>query len=192
MVDDRVLAAAAGIIASRGWAELTLEGVADSAGMSRATLYRRGISREAIASALASRAASGWKSAIWPALTTDGTAVERLALAIRAGCQAIEQFAGILSAGATNPIVDLGRATPIESELGDVFSAPFARLLLDGATDGSIALVADVPATATAIFSILSRSYLALRSGEGMDAARATDALLALVMGGLLPRQESR
>ena len=57
-VDPVVLGAAAAVIAEHGWHELTLERVAAAAGMSRVTLYRRGITKDAIVAALAHRAAN--------------------------------------------------------------------------------------------------------------------------------------
>ena len=170
-----------------GWHGVTLEAVAHRSGISRATLYRRGITREAIATALAEEAAQGWKEAIWPVLIAPGTAAERLELAVRASCAAIDQHARLLASG-PNPVVDPRSTPPVQSGLGDVFVAPFARLLLDGATDGSLAPVSNPTTTATTIFAVLTQSYLALRGDGSIDAATATDTLVALILGGSLPR----
>jgi len=173
-------------MAEHGWPRVTLESIAERASVSRATLYRRGITRESIATALAERAAAGWKEAIWPSLTAAGTAAERLELALRASCAAIDLHASILTA-APNPVVDRTSIPPVDSRLGDVFVAPFVRLLLDGAADGSLAPVASPTATATAIFSLLSHTYLELRNGPG-GTYEATETLVALVLSGALPR----
>jgi AcrR family transcriptional regulator len=187
LIDEKVLRAAAAIMSESGWHGVTLEAVADRSGISRATLYRWGITRDAIAASLAEAAAAGWKSAIWPALTAPGTAAERLELAVRASCAAIDQHARLLGSG-PNPVVDLRSTPPVQSGLGDVFVAPFARLLLDGAADGSLARVADPTTTATAIFAVLTQSYLALRSNGGTDAMTATNTLVDLILAGSLPR----
>jgi AcrR family transcriptional regulator len=186
-IDESILRAAVEIAGDKGWHAVSLEAVAERSGVSRATLYRRGITLEAIASELSDTAAAGWKAAIWPSLTAAGTAAERLELALRASCAAIDAQAGILLGG-PNPIVDRTSMPPITSEAGDVFVAPFVRLILDGAADGSLAPVVNPTATATAIFSVLAHGYLQLRGVDGADAESATDTLVALVLRGALPR----
>lgn len=186
-VGESILRAAAEIIGDKGWQGVSLEAVAERSGVSRATLYRRGVTVEGIAAELGELAAAGWKAAIWPSLTTPGTAAERLELALRASCAAIDLHAGVLIGG-PNLIVDRKVTPPIRSASGDVFVAPFVRLLLDGAADGSLAAVSNPTATATAIFGLLARTYPELRGVEGADAASATDTLVILVLSGALPR----
>jgi len=185
-IDETILLAAVEIVTEKGWRGVSLEAVAERSGVSRATLYRRGITVEGIAAELAEAASEGWRAAIWPSLTASGTAAERLELALRASCAAIDLHAGVLLGG-PNPIVDRTVTPPIRSMSGDVFVAPFARLLLDGVSDGSLTAVPDPTATATAIFSLLAHSYLELRGVDGADAAKAADTLVALVLNGVLP-----
>lgn len=181
-LDDAILAAAARILTEKGWAALTLEAVAEQSGVSRATLYRRGTTRELIAAALAERAAAGWKDAIWPALTAAGSAAERLELALRASCAAIELHPGVLSAP-PNPVVDATATPPIASTLGDVFVDPFERLLADGAADGSLDPGAHRRATATLIFSAVSRGYVAARGV--VSAQDAADTVVRAILRGV-------
>ncbi len=175
-IDDGVLRAAVDVISERGWSEITLERVASAAGVSRVTLYRRGITRELLLAALAARAAEGWRSVLWPALVGSGTAAERLADALRASCTALEQqlplIAGFVSSGAVR---------------SGVFVAPFERLLRDGCADGTLAPRGDVADVAVALFSTLPGAYLALRSSEGWTADRAATVLTGILMHGLLP-----
>src|SRR5258708_13101282 len=67
--DPRLAEATESAIARWGLAATTLERIAAEAGMSRATIYRRGVTRDELVAALTRRAAERFREAIWPALT---------------------------------------------------------------------------------------------------------------------------
>ena len=198
-LDDAVLRAAADVVAQHGWHELTLERVATAAGVSRVTLYRRGVTKQVLGEALAARAAQGWQAAIWPALTGEGTAAERLREALRLSCAAVEDQLPLLAGLGTTADPSRGLdALPTSGHTGaaagtgDVYVAPFARLLRDGAADGSLAPQADPVACATALFTMAPRTYLHLRGTHQWAPARAVEVLTSMLLDGLLPRPPSQ
>lgn len=199
-MSEDVLRAAAEVLAEQGWHELTLERVAHAAGVSRVTLYRRGVNKEGLVAALAARAAQGWQAAMWPALTAPGSGAERLHAALHACCAALELNLPLVAAlesspqtgGGTGTGPDLGELTPIGNQMSaataDTYIAPFERLLRDGAADGTLTEQPDPDAAAVLLFSILPRTYLRLRTVHGWEPDRAAALLGDLVLRGLLPR----
>src|SRR4051812_49602047 len=77
-------------IAEHGPQGATMERIADAMGVSRMTLHRRGLSREAIIAALRDEMEREERDAQWPAITAAGTARARLELALRALCAVTE------------------------------------------------------------------------------------------------------
>ncbi len=189
LVDDAVLRAAAQVMTAHGWHEFTLERVAQAAGVSRVTLYRRGITRDSLVDALTVGAAQAWQSALWPALTGPGTAAERLVAALRACCEVVEQHLALLAGLSTAPdpvfhLDDAGDASGRDTRA--VYVRPFERLLSDGIAEGTVRSEVDPTETATLLFNIVPRTYLHLRSAHGWEAQRVTTGLLDLLLTGLL------
>ncbi|MGI5506430.1 TetR/AcrR family transcriptional regulator [Lentzea sp. CA-135723] len=184
LLDDAVLAAAAKVIAEHGWHEFTLERVAQAAGISRVTLYRKGATRELLIEALVVGAAQAWQAGLWPALTGPGTAAERLRAALRASCVVVEQHLSLLAglSNAPDPVFHLD-----DGDTRNVYVAPFERLLHDGIADGSLRATLDPAETALLLFNIVPRTYIHLRGAHHWPPDRTADALLDLLMPGVLP-----
>src|SRR5262245_35605560 len=108
--------------------DATMQDLAEAAGVSRVTLYRRGATRDSVLQALRDELAREERDAIWPALVADGTGRERLERALEALCAIGEETLGLFGALAD----DLSDA--IYHEPGDrrltreEFTAPFRRL----------------------------------------------------------------
>jgi hypothetical protein len=66
------------------------------------------------------------------------------------------------------------------------FNAPFARLVVDGNSDGSISAVADADDVACTLFNTVCWSYVHLRGRHGWPTGRARNAVTGLVLNGLL------
>lgn len=188
LLDDAVLRAASQVIAEHGWHDFTLERVAEAAGTSRVTLYRRGVTKDLLVDALVVGAAQAWQAALWPALTGSGTAAQRLLSALRACCAIVEQHLPVLAGLSTapDPVFHLDEPHSEGSrETRNVYVAPFERLLHDGVADGSLHPAGSAEETATLLFNVLPRTYLHLRTAHGWDAPRATRTLLDLLMAGV-------
>jgi AcrR family transcriptional regulator len=179
-----LLDATTAAIARWGLSETTLERVAAEAGMSRATIYRRGVTREQLVAALTERAADTFRAAMWPALTGPGTAAQRLHTALIAICTAADAYLPLL-AGLFLAHGEVFHRPGPDALLVDVFADPFERLLRDGAADGTLRTVPPT-ITATVLFNTVGWGYIHLRAAHRWDAQRARDAVVDLVLQGLV------
>src|SRR4051794_41905814 len=84
VVDSELRAATIRVLHERGWDGLTLERVAEVAGRARTTLWRQGLTRDALIQALAGGLADDFRSSMFPILTAGGTGRERLLLLLEA------------------------------------------------------------------------------------------------------------
>ena len=96
--DARLLAAAARVLEDAGWQGLTVEAVAEAAGLSRVTAWRLGASREALVAALLRDLAVAYREAMWPALVGPGDARQRLDRALDTLFDVIEAHLPLLLA----------------------------------------------------------------------------------------------
>lgn len=184
--DQRVLDGARRALAKHGWAGATLERIAAEAGVSRVTLHRRGVSKDAIFERLTDAAVDQYRAALWPALTAQGTGAERIERALTALCDVAEDNLELLLA--------LGQASDaVFHEDGDEvltrgpFTEPLERLLRDGAADGTLR-VSDPVETATVLFNLVGWTYVHLRTGHRWPADRARSATLSVALEGVRAR----
>jgi AcrR family transcriptional regulator len=182
-VDENVREAGRRAFARWGYAGATIERIAAEAGLSRVTLHRRGIDRDAVLAALAVEADAAYRLALWPALTGSGAARERIELALRAICDTAERELAVLLALRSQRDALFHDDSPHGTRA--TFVEPLARLLRDGAADGSLRAVADPETAATVLFNQVGGTYLHLRSDHGWTAERCREALLDLTIQGL-------
>src|SRR5918997_6509309 len=130
--DDGLLAAGRRAVERHGVAHATLERIAEEAGLSRVTLYRRGVTRVAILRALADGILDEHRRALWPALTARGSAAERLRLALGALCDVAEDSLALLLALGERADAGLGQPpAPGEAAAREALAEPLERLLRD-------------------------------------------------------------
>ena len=178
--DERLLAAAARVLQDAGWQGLTIEAVAEAAGLSRVTAWRLGASREALIASLLSQLGQNYRQAMWPAIVGTGTARERLDRAIDALFDVIDAHLPLLLASDT--VFHRATATRIN------FNEPFTRLFEDGLIDHSVAPIADDPAeSADLLFNTACWPCVHLRGRHGWTSARARRGLHGLLSGSLDP-----
>lgn len=184
--DERVLDGALAALARHGWAALTLERIAAEAGISRVTLHRRGVTKEALLGRLAERAVEEYRAALWPALTSPGHAGDRLEQALGALCDVAEaNLALLLALGAATDAVFHEEGEEVLTR--GPFTEPLERLLRDGAADGTLR-PGDPVETATVLFNLVGWTYVHLRSGHGWQADRARTATLSVALDGVRAR----
>lgn len=186
-IDEQVLAAGRRALRRFGYQGTTAERIAQEAGLSRVTLHRRGISKDAILGVLAERAVEHYRAAIWPALTATGTARERLEMALAAVCDSAEANLDLLIALRAQADAIFHEDTEGEALTRSVFTDPLRRLLVDGKSDGSLRDV-DAQEMATVLFNLVGQTYLHLRSGHRWSPHRARRTTLNLAFNGVVPR----
>ncbi len=178
--DARLLAAAGRVLEDAGWQGLTVEAVAEAAGLSRVTAWRLGASREALVATLLRELAVDYREAMWPALVGPGDARQRLDRALDALFGVVDAHLPLLLA--SDQVFHRAKAARIN------FSEPFTRLFEDGAADGSlVAPGEDAAAAADLLFNTVCWSYVHLRGRHHWPAARARQGLCALIGPGLKP-----
>jgi AcrR family transcriptional regulator len=186
-IDSRLLDGARRALERHGWEGATLQRLADEAGVSRMTLHRRGVSREALLAALGEQLERDYREALWPALTASGTALERLELALDSLCDVVDGNLELLEAlgHAERDVVFHERKRPALTK--QVFTEPVQRLLADGVAEGSLA-VEDPEETATVLFNLVGHTYRHLRAGHGWSPKRTRTAVIDLALRGLVAR----
>lgn len=182
VIDQTLRDATAAAITKWGLGGVTLERVAAEGGMSRATIYRRGVTRDDLITELTIAAADTYNRAILPAISGPGTARERLELALRALCAAADDHLHLL-AGMFLAHGEVFHKPGPDAMVVDVFAEPFERLLRDGAADGTLRTLAP-EITATALFNLVGWGYIHLRAAHDWNGDTAADVILDVVLRG--------
>jgi AcrR family transcriptional regulator len=183
--DTRLLDGARRTVELHGWSGLTLQRVADAAGVSRMTLHRRGVSRELLLGALGQQLERDYREALWPALTGPGTPLERLDIALSSLCDVVDRNLELLDALGHAERDAVFHEDPKPALTKAVFTEPVQRLLADGAADGSLR-VPDPEETATVLFNLVGHTYRHLRIGHGWAPERARPAVIELALHGVV------
>src|SRR4029077_20357333 len=130
-VDARLREATISVLRERGWDGLTLERVAEVAGRARSTLWRQGLTRDALIEALAGQLADDFRESMYPVLTSAGTGRERLERGLQALADVIPRPLPRMLA-TDEPF----HQPPRPGEPPD-YLRPFITFLRDGAADGT-------------------------------------------------------
>jgi AcrR family transcriptional regulator len=180
-VDPRLLDATISVLHERGWDGLTLERVAEVAGRARSTLWRRGLTREALVGALVGDLADDFRHAMFPVLTAAGTGRDRLVLGLEALCDVLDRHLPLMLA------TDEAFHQELEPGQPPDYLRPFVTFLREGAADGSLAAGDDVVETADALFNTVAWPYVHLRGRHAWPAERARERVVGLVLYGVAP-----
>jgi AcrR family transcriptional regulator len=178
---DRSLAqATVAVLAAGGWDKLSLERVAEAAGVSRVTLWRQRITRETLVHGLLEALSDDYREAMWPVLTAPGTARERLERALTALCDVAETHLELLLASDTAFHEAWEDGRPRAS-----FLDPFVRIVDDGAADGTVRQLGKPADAADLLFNTACWSYVHLRGRHGWTQEVARERVVALVLDGI-------
>lgn len=186
-MDQELLAAAVRLLDEEGWPALRLERIADAAGVSRATVWRHGLTRRAIEQLLREQLVADYQALMWAPLTMPGTGRERFAAALRALCAVAERNLPLLAHTDTafhGPDLDA-------AGLRIDYFAPWLRIIEQGQADGSLAPVEQPHLFAALVSDTVLFGYVHLRahhSQYGWTAETACAAVVDLVANGYLPR----
>ncbi len=190
VIDQELVDATAATITRWGLAEVTLDRVAAEAGLSRATIYRRGVTRDDLIAALTLEALDTYNRSMLPALSAPGTARERLELALRALCTAADDHLHLL-AGMFLAHGEVFHQPGPDAMVVDVFAEPFERLLHDGAADGTLRALSPT-ITATVLFNLVGWAYIHLRAAHDWNAETAAQSILDIVLRGVVSEGAAR
>lgn len=148
------------------------------------TLHRHRVSREGVLEGLARRLEAQHREVMLAAMSAPGRARERLHAALEAECalgEANLALSEALGASARDAIYHESGSPALTRES---FTAPYRRLLLDGAADGSLKSV-DAVETATVLMNLVGHTYRHLRQGHGWEPDRARRAVCTIAIDGV-------
>src|SRR5438105_12139616 len=83
-MDEDLLDAAAAVLMEHGYEGVTLERVAQRAGRSRVTLWRRGVTTDALVTGMLQRLADDYQAEFWTVLDASGSGRDRLGACLEA------------------------------------------------------------------------------------------------------------
>jgi AcrR family transcriptional regulator len=179
IVDSSLHGATIAVLREHGWEGLTLERVAAAAGRARSTLWRQGLTREALVGALVGELAADFRDTMYPILTGGGTGRDRLERGLVALCELLDRHLPLMVATDEAFHQDTAPGQPPD------YLHPFIQFLREGAADGSLAPGEDVVETADVAFNAVAWTYVHLRGRHGWPAERATTRVVGLVLDGV-------
>jgi AcrR family transcriptional regulator len=178
-VDEQLRRATLAVLHERGWDGLTLERVAEVAGRARSTLWRQGLSREALIGSLVGELAEDFRASMYPVLTASGSGRHRLQLCLEALCGLLDRHLPLLLATDEAFHQDTAPGQPPD------YLHPLLRFLREGVADGSLPPIDDVLETADVVFNTVAWPYVHLRGRHGWTAERARSRVVSLVLDGI-------
>lgn len=183
VVDDELREATISVLRERGWDGLTLERVAEAAGRARSTLWRQGVTRELLVTALAGELASDFRAAMYPVLTSAGNGRERLERGLHALCELLDRHLPLLLATDEAFHQYTGPSQPPD------YLYPFVQFLREGAEDGSLAPGDDICVAADIVFNTVAWPYVHLRGRHEWPAKRTRELVVGVVLDGIAGKE---
>jgi len=178
-LDGELHRATIAVLSERGWNGLTLERVAEAAGRARSTLWRQGLTRDVLVTALVGELAADFRETLFPILTTGGTGRDRLERGLVALCELLDRHLPLMLATDEAFHQDTAPGQPPD------YLHPFIQFLREGAADGSLDPGDDLVETANVAFNAVAWTYVHLRGRHGWAAERTTSCVVDVVLNGL-------
>jgi AcrR family transcriptional regulator len=178
-IDESVRRATIRVLREHGFAGLTLERVAEVAGRARSTLWRQGLTRDALILGLVGDLADDFRATMYPVLTSGGTGRERLEAGLEKLCELLDRHLPLMLATDEAFHQATGPDEPPD------YLHPFIRFFREGAEDGSLPAYEDVVEAADIAFNGVAWPYVHLRGRHGWPAERARMRIVGLVLNGI-------
>lgn len=180
---------AAELIADRGLADAKIDEIADAAGIPKATLYYYFSGKDEILAFLLADVLELIAGEVGTAVSTPGSARERLESAVEAQLRVMLEHPAVWRA----LVGDLGRATRLPElaiALQTAFHQPIEDLLAEGVNDGTLRGVAHPGMVALSIFGAITVAGLSVAvegpsNNPARDAAHAAASICDLLLNGL-------
>ncbi|TDW66021.1 TetR family transcriptional regulator [Kribbella pratensis] len=179
-VDETLRTAAIAVLAEHGWAGVTLERVAEKVGRSRVTLWRQGLTVEALLNSLLDALADDYRDTMWPVLAGSGTGREGLIRTIEALFDVIDRHLPLMLSSDLVFHQEQARNGPVS------FLDPFERFLRDGEADGTLHPHGRVSDVAEVLMVSAAFTYVHMRGRHHWSRSRARRLTLDLVLRGVL------
>jgi len=179
VVDAQLHRATIAVLSEQGWNGLTLERVAQAAGRARSTLWRQGLTREVLVTALVGELAADFRETMFPILTTGGTGRDRLERGLVALCELLDRHLPLMLATDEAFHQDTAPGQPPD------YLHPFIQFLREGAADGSLDPLDDLFEAADVAFNAVAWTYVHLRGRHQWPADRTTACVVDVVLNGL-------
>jgi AcrR family transcriptional regulator len=185
-MNNLLLDVAVELLNEKGWPALSLDAIAERAGVSRATVWRQGLTRTAVERALRHRLIADYKELMWGPLTETGPGEQRLAGALRALCVVAERNLPLLAHTETafhGPDLEVVGITLD-------FYGPWLRMLDLAIADGSMEPPEEPRMFVGALTNMVVLTYVHLRAyhaANGWSADRTATFIVDLVSRGYLP-----
>ena len=179
--------AAAQLLAEYGLDATKMEDIAAATGVPKATLYYYFAGKEDILAFLFSEILDEISRAIEEALSTEGTAADRLRAAIVAHLRIFEEY----PAASRALQFDLGRAARmplIDERIEAAYRGPIRRLLEQGAADGSLRPIEHPRLVAVAILGAVTTVGInAITLGSTRPVQAIAEDVVGFVLRGVAP-----
>src|SRR5438270_13116012 len=156
-LDDQLRQATINVLRERGWTGLTLERVAEVSGRARSTLWRQGLTRDALIAALVGELAEDFRSTMYPVLMSGGLGRERFVRGLEALCELLDRHLPLMLATDEAFHQQTAPGQPPD------YLHPFIVFLRDGVADGSLTLTDDPVTIADVAFNAVAWPYVHLR-----------------------------
>jgi len=179
VVDEELRRATIDVLRERGFSGLTLERIAEVSGRARSTLWRQGLSRDALVGALVGELAEDFRQTMYPILTMEGSGLERLTRGLEALCGLLDRHLPLLLA--TDEAFHQETAPGVPPD----YLHPFIQFLREGARDGSLPEAEDVVRAADIAFNTLAWPYVHLRGRHEWPADEAQACVVGVVLHGI-------
>ncbi|TDU91141.1 AcrR family transcriptional regulator [Kribbella voronezhensis] len=179
-VDETLREATVAVLAKHGWDGVTLERVAEQVGRSRVTLWRQGLTVEALLNSLLDALASDYRDAMWPVLTATGTGRQGLVNTLNALFEVQDRHLPLMMSS------DLIFHREQERNGSVIYLEPFERFLREGAEDGSLHPRGRIDDVAEIVMVSAAMTYVHMRGRHHWSKSRARRLTLDLILRGLV------
>ena len=182
-MDQKLVAVAVELLDEEGWPALSLDRIAERAGVSRATVWRHGLTRTSVEALLRRRLVADYRELMWAPLTMDGSGRDRLTAALHALCAVAERNLPLLAH--TEEAFHGPDLDGVGEQLD--FFGPWLRILDAGAADTTLHPPEDRERYVVALTNLTLLTYVHLRAFHGpygWTAASTADYLIDLLASG--------
>ncbi|MFD7160094.1 hypothetical protein ACFV9C_36270 [Kribbella sp. NPDC059898] len=179
-MDETLRTATIAVLSEHGWGGVTLERVAEKVGRSRVTLWRQGLTVEALLSSLLDALADDYRDTMWPVLAGSGTGREGLIRTVEGLFDVIDRHLPLMLSSDLVFHQETARNGTVS------FLDPFERFLREGEADGTLHPHGRISDVAEVFMVSAALTYVHMRGRHHWSRSRSRQLTLDLVLRGVL------